>query len=412
MTDLRRAAFPLPGAGERRQPGAAAPSRPWPEGLDGRWSGTTRRILALHGPDGSLDMNANWCLVGEDWTCPVCRRGKVAISKLGPGGSVHCWLVAHHDHFGAGWARFLLKFDRTLICSDCNNAEGALKASDPAVDREFSFSPAEITCFIDAGPNRKHEIDLATARAIWSASRDELARRKDIRRRLRDAVPESDLRWRRSFFIPGVPIETADWSEVRAANEALVGAVADALLRRAGSARNEFLDASVAAPHRAAPDAWRSAPERPRPDLTAVQRARIDGAIEADAPETWRTLPEDWRCELCGRGKHAFPRITKKGTPDFGIGWIAVDGNAPPEDGPGNACSDCARLSTYLMGFLTRHLPDLSTEERDAIKHAVGRTGVVDREAFRRLAVVRPNQVHSFTVEGVRAALDWLRGTP
>lgn len=123
-----------------------------------------------------------WNLVPGDWTCPVCRRPKPDLVR---GPETAKLLTEHHDHIeqfvaqvarqqlsnageeiGSDLGRFLnqkiggfvRRFDRTLICGDCNNADPIAKDIG-GLGEFFSFSPREISTFVITSPNKKHEID-------------------------------------------------------------------------------------------------------------------------------------------------------------------------------------------------------------------------------------------------------------
>ena len=169
--------------------------------FDGRWSGQTKDILKALGSQ-RLELNANWADTPTDWTCPVCRRWKPEIARLTPTGVVLCQLDRHHDHLGDEGVRILWRgqqrptdrasqdalhsaiqacmalgerFHASLVCNDCNAADGAAKSAlAGVVHPEFSFAPSEIARFIQVTPNRPHEIDAETARAVWLEVADDV----------------------------------------------------------------------------------------------------------------------------------------------------------------------------------------------------------------------------------------------
>ena len=61
---------------------------------------------------------------------------------------------------------FACAFNETIICSDCNAADGRAKRLVGA-HPDFSFAPAEIAQFVIASANREHAIDANRARALW-----------------------------------------------------------------------------------------------------------------------------------------------------------------------------------------------------------------------------------------------------
>ncbi|ATY34961.1 hypothetical protein CVN68_22655 (plasmid) [Sphingomonas psychrotolerans] len=77
-------------------------------------------------------------------------------------------LHEHHDHArswtGVGTARFL----PTVLCDQCNTADGAAKRR-LKLPENFSFSPSEIGRFVASTPHGKHQIDYDLAAEIYSA---------------------------------------------------------------------------------------------------------------------------------------------------------------------------------------------------------------------------------------------------
>jgi predicted Fe-S protein YdhL (DUF1289 family) len=118
-----------------------------------------------------------WKSLQEDWRCPACKRTKFEImrwTKRNPNGRGVFWgwmagLHKHHDHaiddeIETRWAnrRYDLdgRFPQTIICDQCNAADGAVKRKfRDIIPVGFSFSPEEISQFITAQPHSPHTID-------------------------------------------------------------------------------------------------------------------------------------------------------------------------------------------------------------------------------------------------------------
>lgn len=114
-----------------------------------------------------------WAEVGDDFICPGCGRTKFQMLHWGKRfpksqSSFMDWVAVlhrHHDHsqgvfrFGEG------RFPETVICDQCNSADGAAKRR-LVLPRGFSFSPSEISQFIKSTPHGKHEIDFDAARIV------------------------------------------------------------------------------------------------------------------------------------------------------------------------------------------------------------------------------------------------------
>lgn len=74
-------------------------------------------------------------------------------------------LHIHHDHSApllSGEGRF----PDTLICDQCNAADGCAKR-ELQLPEDFSFSPLEIGQFITVNPHKRHKIDLDKAQQIY-----------------------------------------------------------------------------------------------------------------------------------------------------------------------------------------------------------------------------------------------------
>lgn len=110
--------------------------------------------------------------IGPDWRCPGCDRTKYQVmrwTKRFPNSpnAFMGWVVGlhqHHDH-GIGRARF----PETLVCEQCNSADGAAKR-ELKLPEQFSFSPAEIRCFVIPVPHGWHLINYAAAHRFYLAA--------------------------------------------------------------------------------------------------------------------------------------------------------------------------------------------------------------------------------------------------
>lgn len=178
---------------------------------DGRWSNQTKELLAKFGTH-KLDLNRGWASTWTEWSCPCCKRHKRQIVRLAPGGVLLCHLELHHDHLddlvkklfeeilsrcddpeirvqisrAEGALRPLAeRFECTLICADCNLADGRVKRElRDEIEPHFTFTPSEIAGFISVSDNRVHEVDFERARAIWTEEKQGLADRVDFARRM------------------------------------------------------------------------------------------------------------------------------------------------------------------------------------------------------------------------------------
>jgi hypothetical protein len=117
-----------------------------------------------------------WAGLPSDWHCPACKRSKFQLltwtkSLTGYGGTIrgqYQWLAPiqeHHDHRADGGAHSP-RFCATLICSDCNTADGKVKRL-LKLPRDFSFSPEELGQIITGYAHCGIDTDLAIARNIY-----------------------------------------------------------------------------------------------------------------------------------------------------------------------------------------------------------------------------------------------------
>ena len=122
-----------------------------------------------------------WKATREDWRCPGCGRSKFELlrwTKRTPASHAAdrtpywAWLAIlqrHHDHslgaFDPGNPRMPRRFPETVICGQCNGADGSAKRL-LGLPCGWSFSPAEIAQFVTAQPHAPHRIDCAAAACL------------------------------------------------------------------------------------------------------------------------------------------------------------------------------------------------------------------------------------------------------
>ena len=113
--------------------------------------------------------------VDENWSCPSCKRKKGQILRS-KGGKKIGGLHRHHDH-AVEWdernENDKTSFQETVICDQCNHAEGMVKKMYPGVIPDvFSFSPEQIGKFVLAKPNRKHRVRFMEALELFFSLTD------------------------------------------------------------------------------------------------------------------------------------------------------------------------------------------------------------------------------------------------
>jgi hypothetical protein len=296
---------------------------------DGRWSAQTRALLERFGTT-KLDLNSGWASTWTFWSCPCCQREKPLIARISPSGVLLCRLEYHHDHIGDLAKRIfrernprseerdiniqvsrakdalmplIERFESTLICIDCNLAEGRAKLElTGEIDADFTFAPSEIATFITVAANRTHEIDIEKARTAWLAAKDDFADRIDFATRMAQRIASG--RHRRAVA-PGQrllgPIQERD-----IIYRLFAAAVPPGYRHRLGAlieARSVCND---------------SAGQSPKPKRKAVVRPPTDSefaAVESAQGETktWTQAGPDWLCPCCGRSKREICRKSNRG---------------------------------------------------------------------------------------------------
>jgi len=153
--------------------------------------------------------NSNWQITPDDWDCPICRRSKLHIFKIANSGTMVGNLVNHHDHIityaknrtkqfilennnthvltekeswfvGNKISEFVSRFPPTLVCDDCNNADPIAKSFKENTCKYFSFSPSEISFFIQPEPHSRHSVIFDRVEEVFEKIEDEHAYRKNL----------------------------------------------------------------------------------------------------------------------------------------------------------------------------------------------------------------------------------------
>lgn len=116
-----------------------------------------------------------WKATGDDWSCPGCGRNKFQIMRWtirfpNTQDAFMDWVAAlhkHHDHSVDYMSLGVPRFPETLICDQCNSADGTVKRM-LKLPKNFSFSPQEMRVFIEATPHGKHKIDYERALNLFT----------------------------------------------------------------------------------------------------------------------------------------------------------------------------------------------------------------------------------------------------
>jgi|HubBroStandDraft_1064217.scaffolds.fasta_scaffold75127_1 rubredoxin len=301
---------------------------------DGRWSHQTKLALERFGAKG-LDLNENWSLCAPYWTCPACRRSKNEIFRLSKRGILLAKLELHHDHlrdriwhrarelFGEKWLETFPKssimildhikelasrFDRCLLCSECNAADGKVKARFRVeIDTRFSFTAQEIGAFIHPRAGQDHTIDEARAYSIWQAEKvnffgrikliDDLLSHTVRGQLTRDSAGMSYARGIVSAFDTLSLLAHSFQLEARDTERATL----------LSGFRNEFLARSTQR------DSAKLTPANSREKLLRPTDDEYALYVDPVSTKTWRALAEDWTCPVCDRVKRQILRKSKTG---------------------------------------------------------------------------------------------------
>lgn len=383
--------------------------------LDGRWSGLTRWLIEKLGATG-LDLDQNWASVSQDWACPCCLRPKIELARKLSSGVLLAHLHEHHDHihdymaarlqetYGNEWPRgippgtyelehsgsiMIERFERTLVCEDCNAADASAKARSPRINPYFSFRPSEIATFITSKPNRPHEIDAQKARAIWTVGQADFLERIALADHLIAHIHRGAITRERTRGVPpwSLSQDAVTYDLASRVSGALEGIAAS---REAMIARSIARDGVGAARPRSA-----KAGTCP----TAEDVAAHDGG---QFPAIWNQAPTDWRCAACERDRAAVLRRSQKP----GRRWsgeirrhVTYLYGPSPSQNPAEAivvahevrfiCDGCDTLLAWLRSKEPGAAPKASTLSIDQIRRCVD---------------AGPNRKHLLDVDTVRAA--------
>lgn len=302
---------------------------------DGRWSGQTKAALQRHNAKG-LDLNQNWALVEQTWTCPICKRSKNEIFRLSTRGILLAKLEEHHDHlrdyvrkrahdlYGEKWLvdiprgghhladqleHLVSSFTPELVCSECNAADGKAKAHlKGKVHTYFSFSPSEIAQFITPKPNVPHGIDLQKVEDAWDQARPKLEMRLKLIDDTLSLIQSGVLRhelgtpwfWvTQRQFAPHTQLYQAFLSETNR----------DERGRELSRMLDEFLARSVQKDSPVIAPKTSSAAHKVRVPSNAEYAAYTDPV----SARRWEATPEIWSCPVCQRSKRQIVKWSKTG---------------------------------------------------------------------------------------------------
>ncbi len=294
---------------------------------DGRWSAPVKAAQARFGAP-SLDLDKNWAGTPIFWTCPGCNRGKAQLFRVNQAGILLARLDVHHDHledyikdqlrqrFGQEWPQkipsdthhietlgstLVRRFAATIVCIDCNAADGAAKNQIAGIHPHFSFRPAEIAAFSSITPNQSHKVDAAKAERIWQNVQPELQQRLALADLLVEKICDGALTCPRT----SIPLlnRGADILPLYYLNE-WFGHTAPDGHKIVQQSINQILSRSLARGGTATRAESGSPKKAPKPP-SEQEVHDYDGG---GSPRLWSRVEASWRCPACLRSKQEILR--------------------------------------------------------------------------------------------------------
>ncbi len=350
-------------------------------GLDSEYSPTMLGLRARFGAKG-VHVNRWWVMTAVDWRCPACGRSKPEIVTLDRHDYLTGHLHRHHDHmenlvkgrfheeavkrkvvvadevaarFAVRAAFGLSAFDETIICADCNVAEG--RANKLAkTHRHFSFSPDEIRQFVDPAPNRsQHGIRIDIVKHIWEATQNTFMMRLEMVEKIA-SLAASNTHWYQ-------PSKTTAAQVERLANWHFASSGLYELGRKLGvyDGTAELLYTTNV--HQGSASSWR---------LQKVRRAAGKVPNEQDIEllrrtrgKYWDRVDASWRCPCCERTRFQCVRHGKESPWIFDIKEKALYGQ---EEERIALCEDCSNVASRIA----RELVELTRIELEHPSSIVG----------------------------------------
>jgi rubredoxin len=300
-------------------------------GVDGKWSVLTEYLRERFQTD-KVELNEAWAETWSGWQCPACGRDKIDIARLTDQGVLLCQLDLHHDHLREAVSPIIRaalpddlpdaarnlrraafsacrplieRFAETLVCNDCNAADGAMKNTlGDIVPRHFSFTPGEISAFITPEPNQPHGLDTDIGYEVFLNAKpqyeDRLAFAAFMAKRIAAGRHDKEQR---------------HWGSAPRSHAQMLASLAGDLppRERPSDLHQALLDRSRAT------DGRSSSRSTKRPIRVRTPTIAEFDALDAKHARTspWRRASADWQCPGCARTKFEIMRLSNKGT------WIA-----------------------------------------------------------------------------------------
>ncbi|AEC18773.1 hypothetical protein PT7_0233 [Pusillimonas sp. T7-7] len=332
-------------------------------GLDSEFSPMMVALAKAFEAKG-MHLNRWWVMTPSDWECPSCKRGKSKIVRLNRHGYLMGHLHEHHDHmqdlvrerFGAlstarktvvadklaekfavraGYG--LAAYDNTVICSDCNRADGDAKKL-AGTHPNFSYSPDEIGCFVIAKDNfGPHEIDKQEAERIWEEGKELFKVRLDMVDQIASLAADN-AHW----YQPST--RTAQQIERTAKIFLRLHGLYDIAVKEGVEAEKLLYTANVFSGEHSS---WRR-------KATTFKGKNVPTPGDLDhliavRGNFWKKVEESWICPCCGRTKLHCVRPSNKNTWVFEVKgkWLFSE-DALDARNTILLCDDCSNVANHL----------------------------------------------------------------
>lgn len=366
-------------------------------GLDSEFTKTTRSLVEKYCASGA-HLNRWWVMTPVNWRCPVCDREKRQIVRLNNRNYLICHLHSHHDHmdeltktlfekyseeketvvadelssrFASRAASTLAAFDETIICFDCNSADAEAKSITEA-HPNFSFSPQEISTFIEVSSNQPHRINPVEARKTWNAAQETFNIRMHFAKQLASVAAN-----KKDWF---QPTESTTDKVVRSAKLAYK---INKLLEIDQYNPETLL--YTPSPFSSASSSWRKKTSKATPIPPSA--SEIEHLI-ATRGDYWCQYDDHWTCPCCQRSKlNCIRRSNKKAwTLEIKSTSLFDEASQSPNYNSPKICIDCMNAAIHLG----REVVEQTGAE---IEYS---SSVISIDDLKRVISARPHSKHLF----------------
>lgn len=384
---------------------------PW---FDAEFSPQTHKIVEVLGAKGA-HLNKWWVRTPMDWECPSCKRKKTQIAKLDSRNYASCQLHEHHDHmkdivqrmfeeisssreqvvatelaerFAVRTSFAISAYDNTVICADCNKADGLAKLKIKA-HQDFSFSPAEIGRFVKPRNNQEHEIDAEIASVIWRENIEVFDKRMKLAKYIADQAA-SDAHWYQPSNSSAKEVERAATYRFNLRGLNSLHYDPEKLLYNP-------------MPFKGNHSSWRLKPKQQTKDKpTAGQIAHLSQT----RGRSWTRYDDNWKCPCCERSKYDCLKPSKNNPWVFEVKSILAH-NAESDSLADDikVCNECFNASNHLGREAIEEV-----KEEDPTIDVYFPHSLIAFEELKSVIVARPHSSHlinnELAEEAVKTAID------